>query len=411
MSEKKPLNYIASLDGVRGLFCLGILSHHIPIDYLRTHFAYFWFILPLFFVMSGFLITRILINQKNKGESFGGFFGNFYIKRSFRIFPLYFTYVFFWFAVVYFFGDKKAVSQGLGLTPEIQNNWWMLLSYTYNIKESINQFLGKPAMYGCLLLEHLWSLSLEEQFYFIIPFLVFFLSEKNLKRVILLIVIAMPIVRYFGMDYLSHCDYVKNIDIAFRERWLAIVVNRSSFFQFDALFTGALMATFDFGKIKKAYLWFYGLCALWLILTTLNGYYIAQQEDTSMYQALHEIEFLAKNYVYVYIFTIVNFMCLFFLLTLMRKETGMNKIFENRFLVYLGKISYGIYVFHFAVFIFTFGFSVALCKVLGWNMQNLGVGIIVWIMCYAMTLLVSHLSYKYFEHFFLRIKDKLYSKP
>lgn len=410
MSANKPLSYIASLDGVRGLFCLGILSHHIPVVYLRTHFAFFWFILPLFFVMSGFLITRILLGQKSKGESFKSFFGNFYAKRSFRIFPLYFAYIFFWFGLVYIAGDKKGLSEGLGLTPEVRENWWMLMTYTYNLKELVNFGLDKPVMYGCLLLEHLWSLSLEEQFYFIIPFMVFFLSQKNLKRAILFIIIIMPFIRFFGMAYLKQTDYVQNIPDNARNIWLGVVVNRNTIFQLDALFTGAFMAVFNFESIKKAHYWFFGLCGLWFFVTFANGFIIAHQEQTTLYTALHEIDFLSKNNIYTYIFTLVNFMCLFFMLTLMRRDTWMNKIFENKFLVYLGKISYGIYVFHFSVFIFTFGLGVIFVRKLHLDANNLGVGLVIWLLCYVFTICVSAFSYKYFEHYFIRLKDRIYNK-
>ena len=83
---------LAQLDGLRGLAILGVLGNHFEQYY--GNFQSGWLGVSLFFVLSGFLITRILINQKNLiVENASGFlhaFKTFYIRRAFRIFPLYY---------------------------------------------------------------------------------------------------------------------------------------------------------------------------------------------------------------------------------------------------------------------------------------------------------------------------------
>ena len=65
IAPPRKLKYIPAFDGIRGLFCLIIISHHLPVHYSRVPFAFGWEILQLFFVMSGYLITSILLKDKN----------------------------------------------------------------------------------------------------------------------------------------------------------------------------------------------------------------------------------------------------------------------------------------------------------------------------------------------------------
>ena len=141
---------LTQLDGLRGLAILGVLVNH---------FAQFqgalqcgWAGVSLFFVLSGFLITRILLHQKkliveNK-NTFWQSISIFYIRRALRIFPLYYLIV----LLMIFFNAQNAQN----LSP-------YLLSYTFNFIVSASNFTGP---------NWLWSLSVEEQFYLAWPAIV-----------------------------------------------------------------------------------------------------------------------------------------------------------------------------------------------------------------------------------------------
>src|SRR3954469_10344160 len=135
--------YIKSLDGVRALAIILVMTFHAGI----THFG--WMGVQLFFVLSGYLITGILWKEKFRDVSLSFKFKKFWVRRSLRIFPLYFGYL-----------------VALGLTflvlhfPSYYTLYApYLFTYTFNYTRLLSGWQGNP------LFTHLWSLSIEEQFY------------------------------------------------------------------------------------------------------------------------------------------------------------------------------------------------------------------------------------------------------
>ena len=130
-----------------------------------------WIGVDLFFVVSGFLITGILLDTR----SASGFFRTFYARRALRIFPLYYLFLLLAFVGV------PALQGGPWATSEfVQQSgspWWYLL-YQGNLREALT---GHEPAY---ILAPLWSLAIEEQFYLIWPLLVSFLPRERLRRVL-----------------------------------------------------------------------------------------------------------------------------------------------------------------------------------------------------------------------------------
>ena len=87
MSTPQPLKYIPAFDGVRGIFCLLIITHHWVMPHLKGPFALLWWILQLFFILSAYLITKILIYDKARLD-FKNYIKRFFTRRAYRIFPL-----------------------------------------------------------------------------------------------------------------------------------------------------------------------------------------------------------------------------------------------------------------------------------------------------------------------------------
>lgn len=121
-----------------------------------------WIGVQLFFVLSGFLITRILLRSRNSEH----YFSNFYARRALRILPLYYLTLTIIFVVLPRF---QAVPQELHASQHDQIWLWVFLSNW-----------AQPFGHGVPGLTHFWSLAVEEQFYLVWPFVVLFLNDRRL---------------------------------------------------------------------------------------------------------------------------------------------------------------------------------------------------------------------------------------
>ena len=172
--EVKSRN-IPSLDGLRALsVCMVVAAHMNGVLAQKIAFIPFWLYLvwgalgvQTFFVISGFLITHILLKELHATGTIQ--LKRFYFRRAFRIFPPFYAYL--------------AVALGLtlaGIFPGTIKAFLVAGTYTWN-------YLGG----GSELLEHTWSLSLEEQFYLLWPAaLVFLGTKKSIKLAIWVIVLS-----------------------------------------------------------------------------------------------------------------------------------------------------------------------------------------------------------------------------
>jgi peptidoglycan/LPS O-acetylase OafA/YrhL len=163
---------IPALDGIRGLailtvtayrFSIGPDDNQLPGKLLFKALHHGDLGVDLFFVLSGFLITGILIDAKGEDR----YFRNFYARRALRIFPLYYGFLFVTLvALPFFFGSS------FDLFPEAKANQAWLWLYGANFLMGIRDdwCLGS--------FTHFWSLSVEEHFYLIWPLVVFFSSRR-----------------------------------------------------------------------------------------------------------------------------------------------------------------------------------------------------------------------------------------
>jgi peptidoglycan/LPS O-acetylase OafA/YrhL len=184
-----PRGHIPELDGVRGLAILLVLVHHCALLTLtgndggaaKLAFAGAssgWIGVDLFFVLSGFLITSILLKTKGKPH----YFRNFIARRSLRIFPLYFLFLAAFFAWASFYsGSDKGVAEAVADQP-----WYW--SYLYNVRMGATGWSKSP-------IAHFWSLAVEEQFYLFWPLVVYLCSRRALAGVCLSLVVTALLVR------------------------------------------------------------------------------------------------------------------------------------------------------------------------------------------------------------------------
>src|ERR1700722_11594434 len=152
------------------------MRHSVPLDGIRAiavilvmlfHFGYFaagWVGVQVFFTLSGFLITSILLQAKEK--SFAHFVGNFYWHRALRILPL-----------LYFFVLVSGVVYLIfGVPSSFPVDWAWIASFTANFARMRQNDLGETYV-------HIWSLAVEQQFYLIWPVLIFFLPLRKFRTV------------------------------------------------------------------------------------------------------------------------------------------------------------------------------------------------------------------------------------
>ena len=120
----------------------------------------------MFFVLSGFLITTILLNTRESPQ----YFSSFYMRRVLRIFPLYFAAIFAFFHILLPLMHRAGQMLDVSSAPEL---WYWLYASNWR------QGLGAAPIWH---LSHFWSLAIEEQFYLVWPAVVYLLSARQLRN-------------------------------------------------------------------------------------------------------------------------------------------------------------------------------------------------------------------------------------
>ncbi len=184
--------HIPALDGLRGLAILLVVFHHawfglhsatVP-DVVVQRLAYFgWAGVDLFFVLSGFLITGILLDTKESPH----YFRNFYMRRVLRIFPAYYAFL----VLLFFVLPRTGLMYPQEAAQLTANQPWYW-SYTVNVLLGREGWPATPWNTG-----HLWSLAVEEQFYLVWPVLVFLLSRRPLMWLAATTIIGAFVLRVF----------------------------------------------------------------------------------------------------------------------------------------------------------------------------------------------------------------------
>ena len=169
LTAKRP--HYPALDGLRGFASLLVVIYH-NFGFINNYFFFGWLGLDIFFALSGFLITDILINTVGHKN----FLRNFYGRRILRVFPVYYLGLIIFLIVLpgigsFSFRFDYYIDHQLWFWTYLQN--WLFIFHPPTNESSLN---------------HLWSLAVEEQFYLLWPFSVLVLRKpKYLLTFILLI--------------------------------------------------------------------------------------------------------------------------------------------------------------------------------------------------------------------------------
>ena len=391
----KKLEYLPGLDGIRALAALLVISTHWPNVSLSLKFG--WIGVNIFFVLSGFLITRILVNEKQK--PFKTYLRQFFYKRALRIFPVYFLFFFVTAALVLLawycvpqFSDDKGLQAGV---DAIKYDTPYYLTYTYNLKLNLAPLLNLPDISNGFF-GHLWSLSAEEQFYLIFPFLVYFVNVRSLKKILIAIIIICPLLRLWA-------SLAPVGNSAF---WIGETLYTNTFCQADALAAGALLAICPF-NIKFRYLNFFVIAAIWLGVGLVCLYFLRQAgyflvEGKSFgynfpaFWLVQKTPYFMINIRAFYLYSLVNLFAVALIAPAVINRPLFPAVLCSRPMKYLGKISYGVYLFHNPLLSF---FRLAGTFFGGWYKftEPLLVQISVLALYLVVLFTLAHLSYQYFE--------------
>ncbi|CAN5361286.1 acyltransferase [soil metagenome] len=181
ITQRLEAGHVPALDGVRGLAIFLVLLFHFvviggntpTVRIIQKTWGFGWAGVDLFFVLSGFLITRILLDAKKRQATAGGYFKNFYARRTVRIFPLYYAFLLLFLIILP--RTVPGFAQLFGTPPGSQ---WIYWTYTYNLFQGHHNPATFSHSVGVI-----WSLCIEEQFYLIWPTVVWFSKPKTLLKV------------------------------------------------------------------------------------------------------------------------------------------------------------------------------------------------------------------------------------
>ncbi|SEM17012.1 Peptidoglycan/LPS O-acetylase OafA/YrhL, contains acyltransferase and SGNH-hydrolase domains [Chryseobacterium taichungense] len=344
------LTYYKNLDGVRAIAALMVMVFHFfqsieintpTLSRLSKISIFGQTGVTLFFVLSGFLITRILIFTKSNTD----YFKNFYLRRTLRIFPLYYLFLLIFYYAYPFIFKSEFIPIGQ-----------QIFYYTYlqNFAITFNWATDGPG--------HFWSLAVEEQFYLFWPLVVYLFSNKNLYRIIVGIIAGSFILRIIMLMHNYEVFYF-------------------TFTRFDSLAIGALLSLLEIRQIfnkrnaNKFLLLTVGILAPTLVLWTF-----VTGEANNIIQA---IKYVLLSFTY---FALIGYVLS------INAGNFVNTILESKFFAYTGKISYGLYVYH----PFAYMLSKRFMYTENWIL-NMIIG-------FALTYILAALSYHLYESNFLKLK-------
>lgn len=365
--------FYPQLDGLRCLAVALVVFFH------AGYIGFGWIGVQIFFVLSGFLITRILLEQKQNATMLGGFLLPFLGRRALRIFPLYFAYLGILCLV------HVSTSQNLPyFSDAFSRSWPALFTYTYNWTRLSPDWLGSPYF------THFWSLCVEEHFYLVWPLLVYGLSLRWLKVVTLGLLLISPVVRaWLGIRF--H---------AYSSQWNAIgdAVYWNSFSHLDAFATGGAISLFSLQHLRHIGLFLLFALALFLGL----GCFFLWPDYLRLFPKHlgypFPLFFFAQH---IWGYSLLNLITAFFLVYLLQHKPG-TSIFCARPVVALGKISYGVYVFHQGLLYL----YKTICPFSAWTWS----GALHFLFYLVLLVLLSSLSFYVWERRFLQMKDKFWPK-
>ncbi|MET0463962.1 MAG: acyltransferase [Chitinophagaceae bacterium] len=353
------MRYIPQLDSLRAIAVLLVMiSHWIPEKLLLNRLPNGRLGVDIFFVLSGFLISWILIVNKRKANAGTGgmrsVFTSFYIRRSLRIFPVYYLVLI------------------LLLIFHNATNTSIASSYPYYFTYTSNFYMFSLGGWDGII-SHFWSLAVEEQFYLVWPSVILLIPERFLLKGILATIIVGIISEYSLLE-----------------------------FPYGLILTHACLHSFAFGALLA-----------WFVTTNeqkLDWFYRLLKVP-AVIAILYMITGLFYGEIYLFMFRTFSSLLALFIVTFIVVKSKTGKLdkhwfWSNGILIFLGKISYGLYIYHNLIPYFTYGFLERQgITVSDWLPFKMGYPVVT-IVNFLLTIIVSYVSWKIVEQPLLRLKQK-----
>lgn len=310
MSPRVPRARIVELDGLRGIAILLVLVFHFtaltgPLAIFQVAFGIGWIGVDLFFVLSGFLITGILVDSVD-GPAY---YRNFVVRRSLRIFPAY--YIALLLACVLAYWPGKILwkdffnHEGGGWFAVYLGNFYVLRL--------------KNAWPHNAFLTPLWSLQVEEQFYLTYPLLVAIFRRGSLKKVLLAMIVIALLFR-------------TAVTLAWPDNLVAAYILMPS--RMDALAMGGLVAL----AMREHAAWLHDRRVAWVTAVCTLAF-------ATLWWKVGSTSWPTPTRMFGYTLIDAAFTGILILLVVW-KQPWLVRVCRNRVLAWIGTISYGVYLLH-----------------------------------------------------------------
>jgi peptidoglycan/LPS O-acetylase OafA/YrhL len=319
VSAQPGMQHLPQLDGIRGIAILLVLCTHLGSILRSEFFSHYleagWIGVDLFFVLSGFLITRILLNTR-EGEHY---YSRFYIRRGLRIWPLYYVYIGLIFGGLALLTHTGAIAKLTGHGQEFSFSFRTpAILYVFYLQNLYPKSLF--SFYDPLSIT--WSLCIEEHFYLLWPLLIRKLSLSSLKRVLWTVLFLSPLARmavYFALKGHEFKIFYQT-------------VYRVTPFHIDAIVGGSLLALYLYENsrpniFKKQF---------WLMMAAgvaMNIVCIPWSQENGIVDSI-VFSCVAAMFTGVVGLSLLGWQ---------------KRLFTLKPLRYFGKISYGLYLLHMPV--------------------------------------------------------------
>jgi peptidoglycan/LPS O-acetylase OafA/YrhL len=360
--------YFPSLDGLRGIAIISVMIWHC-IPCCQTFFPG-WAGVDLFFVLSGYLITGRLLDTKGQP----GYFTRFYRNRILRIWPLYYA------LVIPFLLLSAYISKinHADLTFYEQHP----LSFLFFVQ---NWAFIRWGPLQDLSLAHLWSLAIEEQFYLVWPLVI--LCLKAPRRRMQLFIFLIPLVLSTRSIYHSYHQYGDG----------PVHIYYNTFFRIDSLLAGSLLCQLHRLNIHIPKGWANAIVLAGLLIFPVEGIIAGEASP-----------FIPFNISVGFTLLAIVFACTLHLA--LQPKHLIARLCGIPPLRWVGRISYGLYMIHLPVWVIL-GNKLFLSQGANWTGHPKLLYWIVALICILISIILSAISFRYYESFFLRLKTSKKQTP
>ena len=378
--------YFPNLDGLRFIGSLLIIVFHIEdikllhnkpvIPFIEYYGLIGNFDVSLFFVLSGFLITYLLLKEKKESGSIN--LKAYYARRTLRIWPLYYLILILGFFVLPHLGAYFSTTY----SANIYKNFWLSFTGCFLfLCPLVRSASGLPQTMGPI-----WSVGVEELFYLCWPLFL----RKTTKYLLLFFVVLVVVLLLRNGFFLG--DYFFGWDDSFHKiyKFISAVLMQ---YRISCMAIGAMGAYWVVFEKKKILSFLYRKDIQWIVYIITAGLLLLRvgvkiEALESFPSVFHEV------YSVLFIIIIVN------LATNPKSIVRLDYKWTN----YLGKISYGLYMYHPIMRILSLELTTYLFKGNTWNWQ---MNVSLYFFTVSSTILISILSYEFFEKKFLKLKNKV----